>query len=85
MSGGLPTERLIAWIMVSKFGDHLPFYRQAGIFERQGLHLDRGMLGNWVGRACFHLMPSSTTYAPICAAPIASSSTRPARRCWIRA
>lgn len=55
--GGLPTERLIAWIIVSKFGDHLPFYRQSGIFERQGLHLDRGTLGNWVGRACFHLMP----------------------------
>ena len=46
------------WLtIVSKFGDHLPFYRQAGIFERQGLHLDRGTLGNWVGRACFHLMP----------------------------
>ncbi len=29
--GGLPTERLIAWIIVSKFGNHLPFYRQAGI------------------------------------------------------
>ncbi|MGY6409900.1 MAG: IS66 family transposase [Alkalilacustris sp.] len=55
--GGLPTERLIAWIIVSKFGDHLPFYRQAGIFERQGLQLDSGTLGNWVGRACFHLMP----------------------------
>lgn len=55
--GGLPTERLIAWIIVSKFGDFLPFYRQAGIFERQGLHLDRGTLGNWTGRACFHLIP----------------------------
>src|SRR6056297_1750435 len=55
--GGLPTERLIAWIIVSKLGDFLPFYRQAGIFERQGLRLDRGTLGNWVGRACFHLMP----------------------------
>lgn len=55
--GGLPTEQLIAWIIVSKFGDHLPFYRQSGIFERQGLHLDRGTLGNWTGRACFHLLP----------------------------
>ena len=55
--GGLPTERLIAWIIVSKFGDHLPFYRQAEIFRRQGIELDRGTLGNWVGRACFHLMP----------------------------
>ena len=55
--GGLPTERLIAQVMVSKFGDHLPFYRQAGIYERQGISLDRGTLGNWTGRACFHLMP----------------------------
>jgi len=55
--GGLPTESFIAWIIVSKFGDHLPFYRQAGIFKRQGINLDRGTLGNWVGRACFHLMP----------------------------
>jgi len=55
--GGLPTELFIAWIIVSKFGDFLPFYRQAEIFKRQGIDLDRGTLGNWVGRACFHLMP----------------------------
>lgn len=52
--GGLPTERLIAWISAAKFGDHLPFYRQAGVFARQGLGLERGTLGNWVGRACFY-------------------------------
>ncbi|MBW6505695.1 MAG: IS66 family transposase [Rhodobacteraceae bacterium] len=57
MPGGLPTELFIAWIIVAKFGDHLPFYRQAEIFKRQGIDLDRGTLGNWVGRACFHLMP----------------------------
>jgi transposase len=34
--GGLPTELFIAWIIVAKFGDHLPFYRQAEIFKRQG-------------------------------------------------
>ena len=46
------------WLtIVSKFGDHLPFYRQAEIFKRQGIDLDRGTVGNWVGRACFHLMP----------------------------
>lgn len=54
---GLPTEMLTVWIIVSKFGDHLPFYRQAGMFRRQGIDLDRGTLGNWVGRACFHLTP----------------------------
>lgn len=55
--GGLPTEALIAQIMVAKFGDHLPFYRQAEIYARQGITLDRATLGNWVGRACFHLRP----------------------------
>ncbi|SDP00826.1 Transposase [Lutimaribacter pacificus] len=55
--GGLPTEALIAQVMVAKFGDHLPFYRQAEIYTRQGITLDRATLGNWVGRACFHLRP----------------------------
>lgn len=55
--GGLPTETLIAQVVVSKFGDHLPFYRQADIYRRQGIDLDRGTLGNWTGRACFHLQP----------------------------
>jgi transposase len=55
--GGLPTEALIAQVIVAKFGDHLPFYRQAEIYARQGIALDRATLGNWVGRACFHLAP----------------------------
>ncbi len=55
--GGLPTEALIAQVIVSKFGDHLPFYRQADIYTRQGIKLDRATLGNWAGRACFHLQP----------------------------
>ena len=55
--GGLPTEALIAQIIVAKFGDHLPFYRQSEIYGRQGIHLDRATLGNWAGRACFHLKP----------------------------
>ncbi len=55
--GGLPTEALIAEVIVAKFGDHLPFYRQAGIYARRGIELDRATLGNWAGRACFHLQP----------------------------
>lgn len=54
---GLPTEALIAQVIVAKFGDHLPFYRQAEIYARQGIRLDRASLGNWTGRACFHLQP----------------------------
>lgn len=54
---GLPTEAAIALVIVSKFGDHTPFYRQAEIYARQGIRLDRATLGNWSGRACFHLQP----------------------------
>ncbi|EHK52276.1 IS66 family transposase [Allomesorhizobium alhagi] len=44
-------------VIVSKFGDHVPFYRQADIYTRQGITLDRATLGNWTGRGCFHLRP----------------------------
>jgi len=57
IEGGLPTEALIAHVLVSKYADHLPLYRQAQIYERQGLHLDRSTLADWVGRAAFHLRP----------------------------
>ncbi|NYG45264.1 transposase [Bradyrhizobium sp. IAR9] len=54
---GLPTEAAVAHVIVSGFGDHTPFYRQAEIYARQGIRLDRATLGNWSGRACFHLKP----------------------------
>ena len=55
---GLPTEALVAHAMVSKFGDNLPFYRQADIYHRQGIDLDRSMLvANWSGRAAQLLDP----------------------------
>ena len=54
---GLPTEALVAHCMVAKFGDYLPFYRQADIYRRQGLDLDRTMLAEWSGRAAQLLAP----------------------------
>jgi transposase len=54
---GLPTEALVAHSMVAKFGDYLPFYRQADIYRRQGIDLDRTMLGEWSGRAALLLSP----------------------------
>jgi transposase len=36
VEGGLPTEALIAQVAVSKYADHCPLYRQAGIYARQG-------------------------------------------------
>lgn len=54
---GLPTEALVAHSLVAKFGDYLPFYRQADIYRRQGIDLDRTMLANWSGRAALLLQP----------------------------
>jgi transposase len=42
---------------VSKYADHLPLYRQAQIYARQGVALDRSTLADWVGRAAFLLRP----------------------------
>jgi transposase len=57
IEGGLPTEALIAQVLVSKYADHLPLYRQAQIYARQGVDLDRSTLADWVGRAAFLLRP----------------------------
>ena len=57
IEGGLPTEALVAHVLVSKYADHLPLYRQAQIYERQGIPLDRSTLADWVGRAAWHLRP----------------------------
>ncbi len=54
---GLPTEALVAHCMVAKHGDYLPFYRQAEIYRRQGIDLDRTMLAEWSGRAALLLQP----------------------------
>ena len=39
--GGMPTEATVAHVLVSKYADHLPLYRQAQIYGRQGIDLDR--------------------------------------------
>jgi transposase len=57
VEGGLPTEALIAQVVVSKYADHCPLYRQAGIYARQGIDLDRATLADWVGRAAWFLAP----------------------------
>ena len=54
---GRPGPGLIAHVLVSKYGDHLPLYRQSRIFERDGIDLDRSTLADWVGRATALLEP----------------------------
>jgi transposase len=58
IEGGLPTEATVAQVLVSKYAeyaDHLPLYRQAQIYARRGINLDRSTLADWVGRAAWHL------------------------------
>jgi transposase len=55
--GGLPTEGLLAQVAVSKYNDGLPLYRQAQILERDGIHLDRATLSDWMGRTAWWLKP----------------------------
>jgi transposase len=54
---GLASPGLLAHILVAKYCDHLPLYRQSQIFARQGVELDRSTLANWVGGAVWWLEP----------------------------
>ena len=54
---GRPGPGLLAHVLVSKYADHLPLYRQARIFEREGLDLDRPTLADWVGKTTTLLSP----------------------------
>jgi len=52
---GLPGPGLLAHVAISKYGDHLPLYRQRGIFQRQGVELSRQTLCDWM-RRCAQLV-----------------------------
>jgi transposase len=54
---GLPGPGLLAHVLVSKYGDHQPLYRQSEIFAREGIDLDRSTLAGWVGAASQLLAP----------------------------
>jgi len=54
---GLPGPGLLAQVLVSKYADHLPLYRQSQIYAREGVDLDRSTLAGWVGAASGLLTP----------------------------
>ncbi|MBN0796029.1 transposase, partial [Pseudomonas aeruginosa] len=54
---GIPTAGLLAQVMVAKFADHLPLYRQEKIFARAGLAIARSTLAQWVGAFGVQLQP----------------------------
>src|SRR5882724_7410990 len=55
IAGGLATPTLLAHVLVSKYCDHTPLYRQSQIFARHGVDLGRSTLAGWVGGACWWL------------------------------
>ena len=54
---GIAGPGLLAHVLVSKFGDHLPLYRQSEIYARQGVEIERSTLAGWVGAASELLSP----------------------------
>jgi transposase len=54
---GLAGPGLLAHVLVSKYTDHLPLYRQSEIYAREGLDLDRSTLADWVGQCSALLRP----------------------------
>ena len=54
---GIPTTGLLASVLVSKYADHLPLYRQEQIYGRAGLAIARSTLGAWVGTCGVQLQP----------------------------
>lgn len=54
---GIPTTGLLAQVLVAKYADHLPLYRQESIFGRAGLAIPRSTLAQWVGTCGVRLQP----------------------------
>jgi transposase len=54
---GIPTPGLLAQVLVAKYADHQPLYRQERIFERAGLAIPRSTLAAWVGACGVRLAP----------------------------
>jgi len=55
--GGMPTEATVAQVLVSRYADHVPLYRQSQILARQGIEIGRDTLASWVGYAANEIRP----------------------------
>lgn len=54
---GMAGPGLLAHVLVAKYCDHLPLYRQSGIYAREGVELERSTLAGWVGQCNVLLRP----------------------------
>jgi transposase len=57
IEGGMPTEATVAQVLVSRYADHLPLYRQSQILARQGIAIGRDTLASWLGYAANEVRP----------------------------
>jgi len=75
---GIATEGLLAFILISKFADALPFYRQEKIFERLGVEIGRATMANWAihtGQRCKPLI--ELLWREICSGPVINMDETP--------
>ena len=79
---GLAGPGLLAHVLVSKYADHLPLYRQSQIFARDGMDLDRSTLADWVGGASALLEPLVGAFGRMCSPPTSCTPTIRRCRCW---
>ena len=54
---GIPAAGLLAQVIVAKFDDHLPLFRQEEIYQRSGVFIPRSSMGGWVGQCGVRLLP----------------------------
>ena len=57
IEGGVPTEATVAHVLVSRYADHLPLYRQSQILARQGIEIGREILADWSGTGALEIVP----------------------------
>jgi transposase len=57
IEGGVPTEATVAHVLVSRYADHLPLYRQSQILARQGIEIGREVLADWTGTGALEIVP----------------------------
>src|SRR3712207_1140307 len=57
VEGGMPTEATVAHVLVARYADHMPLYRQAQALARQGIGIGREVLAGWLGTAAFEVRP----------------------------
>ena len=60
---GRPGPGFLAHVLVSKYADHLPLYRQSQIYAREGVDLDRSTMADWVGKSTALLEPLAEAIA----------------------